>query len=112
MIYAKAHDQTVADDYYAAMGRIEQRLEIIPVETKETPVPETEKTELLTLTDQLAQPELSLEMRLLLVAQLCAILRRDTRTRPVSEIPMPVAIDPVKIDCESANEGCYAALGP
>jgi site-specific recombinase XerD len=31
MIYAKAHDQTVADDYYAAMGRIEQRLEIVPV---------------------------------------------------------------------------------
>ena len=27
MIYARAHDQTVADDYFAAMARIEQRLE-------------------------------------------------------------------------------------
>jgi integrase len=27
MIYARVHDRTVADDYYAAMDRIEQRLE-------------------------------------------------------------------------------------
>ncbi len=26
MIYARAHDQTVEQDYYAAMSRIEQRL--------------------------------------------------------------------------------------
>jgi site-specific recombinase XerD len=30
MIYARAHDQTVAEDYFAAMQRVEQRLEIIP----------------------------------------------------------------------------------
>jgi len=30
MIYARAHDQTVADDYFAAMERVEQRLEIAP----------------------------------------------------------------------------------
>lgn len=32
IIYAKAHDQTVADDYFAAMQRVEQRLEIVPSE--------------------------------------------------------------------------------
>ena len=30
MIYARAHDQTVAEDYFAAMERVEQRLEIVP----------------------------------------------------------------------------------
>ena len=28
MVYARAHDQTVADDYFAAMQRVEQRLQI------------------------------------------------------------------------------------
>jgi hypothetical protein len=28
MIYVRAHDQTVAEDYFAAMGRVEQRLEL------------------------------------------------------------------------------------
>jgi site-specific recombinase XerD len=31
MIYARAHDQTVAEDYFTAMQRVEQRLEIVPV---------------------------------------------------------------------------------
>jgi integrase/recombinase XerD len=30
MIYARVHDRTVADDYYAAMDRIEQRLDVSP----------------------------------------------------------------------------------
>jgi hypothetical protein len=30
MIYARAHDQTVAEDYFTAMERVEQRLEIVP----------------------------------------------------------------------------------
>src|ERR1700690_3792242 len=34
MIYARAHDQTVADDYFAAMERVEQRMEIVPVQQK------------------------------------------------------------------------------
>jgi len=28
MIYAKAHDQTVAEDYFAAMEKVEQRIQI------------------------------------------------------------------------------------
>ena len=30
MVYARVHDQTVADDYYSAMERVEQRLQIAP----------------------------------------------------------------------------------
>ena len=41
MIYARAHDQTVADDYFAAMQRVEQRLEIM-LAPKEVAKPETE----------------------------------------------------------------------
>jgi hypothetical protein len=112
MIYAKAHDQTVADDYYAAMGRIEQRLEIVPVEPEDPPEPEPDQDTLLSLTEQLAQPELSLETRLILVAQMRAILRRETNVVPVGEMPTPIAIDPGLICCESAVEGSCAALGP
>jgi site-specific recombinase XerD len=31
MIYARAHDRTVAEDYFAAMSKVEQRLEMIPL---------------------------------------------------------------------------------
>lgn len=41
MIYACAHDQTVAEDYFAAMQRVEQRLDIVPA-PKEEPKPENE----------------------------------------------------------------------
>jgi len=112
MIYAKAHDQTVADDYYAAMGRIEQRLEIVPVEPEDQPEPDPEQEELLSLTEHLAQPELSLEARLLLVAQMRAILRREASVMAVGEMPISVVIDPVPIDCERAVEGSCAPLGP
>jgi hypothetical protein len=30
MIYARAHDQTVAEDYFAAMQRVEERMNILP----------------------------------------------------------------------------------
>lgn len=35
MIYAHAYDQTVAEDYFAAMQRVEQRLDIIPAPKEE-----------------------------------------------------------------------------
>jgi hypothetical protein len=111
MIYAKTHDQTVADDYNAAMSRIEQRLEIVPVDVEESPHPEPEQAELLSLTEQLAQPELSLEMRLLLVAQMRAILRREGRAAPVEEMPIPAMIDPALIDCERAVMGAVEREG-
>lgn len=42
MIYARAHDQTVADDYFAAMKRVEERLDISSGEPE--PEPATEPT--------------------------------------------------------------------
>lgn len=30
MVYARAHDQTAAEEYFAAMQRVEQRLDIVP----------------------------------------------------------------------------------
>ena len=92
LIYARAHDQTVADDYFAAMQRIEQRLEIASAESTEegkyeiVKVPERAKA--IQLTDQLALPELCLEERLDIVAQLRELfgLERDFAP-PVGQEP-------------------------
>ena len=75
MIYARAHDQTVADDYFAAMQRVEQRLEIAPPEPSEL-VKEPEHAQLLGLVEQLAQPELCFPARLEIVDQLRQALGR------------------------------------
>ncbi len=34
MVYAHAHDRTIAEDYFAAIQRVEQRLEIVPAPQK------------------------------------------------------------------------------
>ena len=75
MIYARAYDQTVADDYYMAMGSVEQRLELIgePQEKPET-VLESEREQLLALSEQLAEPGISEEKRLDLVMRLRLVL--------------------------------------
>ena len=73
MIYARAHDQTVADDYFAAIQRIEQRLEIGPElenETNHEIVKVLERTRMMQLTEQLALPELCFNDRLRIAAQL------------------------------------------
>jgi Phage integrase family len=69
MIYARAHDQTVAEDYFAAMSRVEQRLEIAPVAEPEPKdedevVKVPEPAQLLAWVEQLALPELCQEERL------------------------------------------------
>lgn len=76
MGYAKVHDRTVADDYFAAMEVVEQRLDVSPPE-EETPVEpmtEPERQVLLVIADQLAEPELSQELRLVLAAQIRQVL--------------------------------------
>lgn len=77
MIYARAYDQTVADDYFAAMSRVEQRMEITPLPkpVEEKPqeyevVKEQEKIQIVTWLEQLALPELCQEERLEIVEQL------------------------------------------
>jgi integrase/recombinase XerC len=68
MVYARAHDQAVAEDYFAAMLRVEQRLEIAPV-TEQQPKAKNEvvnvpaRGQLLAWVEQLAQPELGQEER-------------------------------------------------
>jgi site-specific recombinase XerD len=74
MIYARAHDQTVADDYFAAMQRIEQRLEIAPAEVitedKYEIVNVQERMRAIQLTEQLVLPELCFDERMNIAVQL------------------------------------------
>ena len=88
MVYAKAHDQTVEADYFAAMGRIEQRLELVEEEKKD-PVTVTESThgQLRSLAEQLFIPEMTLERRLEIAAQMCGLLGAAS---PEDWIPPPV----------------------
>jgi len=75
MIYARAYDQTVEADYFAAMGRIEQRLQISPQpESVEPLITMEEKTQILLLVEGLANPEADLEQRLRLLEQIRGLL--------------------------------------
>lgn len=78
MVYARAHDATVEADYFAAMSRVEQRLDLVGqlAETPE-PVGESERGQLRALAEQLFIPELSYEMRLEIAVQMRALLERD-----------------------------------
>ena len=67
MIYARAYEQSVAEDYFSAMQRVERRLDIVPPE----PVPETKTetvqlqvTQLANWAERLAMPELGQRERL------------------------------------------------
>ena len=98
MIYARAHDQTVADDYFAAMQRVEKRLEIAPQESKEDEnVREPQQAQMLVWVEQLAQPELCFPARLEIVAQLRQALgwvavsaEVECKVAQVSEHPPPL----------------------
>ncbi len=73
MLYARAHDQTVADDYFAAMQRAEERLDILPEtkpKTNDKVVKVPEPTKVLQLIKRLEVPELCLEERLVISLQL------------------------------------------
>lgn len=67
MIYARAHDLTVEADYFAAISRVEERLELAGAVELCAPAVDSE---LLEMVDQLAVPELSQERRLELVLRL------------------------------------------
>jgi integrase len=80
LIYARAHDQTVADDYYRAMGSVEKRLELLDQpEEQERPVTEDERGQILALAEKLAEPELNEETRLVIAAQIRLVLLGETR---------------------------------
>ena len=62
----RAPDETVADDFYAAMQRVEKRLELVTVEEGEN-MGDVNVQDLL---DKLAQPLLGVEERLSIVGRL------------------------------------------
>jgi len=66
MIYARVHDRSLADDYYAAMTRIEQAVDV----SGDADAPAAKQTQVLELVNRLAEPQLNVELRLSLVAQL------------------------------------------
>ena len=66
MIYARAHDQTVADDYFTAMQRVERRLqgnEVVKVQH-----------DWMELVQKLEEPELCFEERVSITTELREIL--------------------------------------
>jgi len=98
LIYAKAHDQIVADDYFAAMERVEQRLEIVPPnhETEYETVNVQESTKVLQLIERLELPELHLEERLDIAGQLRKILgaaHRNALPEKVVTMSIPTNFD-------------------
>ena len=78
MIYARVHDQTVADDYYSAMERVEQRLDVDPP-PQPGPAGESltgdQREQLLGLAVPLAEPNLPVETRFELVDRMCLLLK-------------------------------------
>lgn len=96
MIYARAHDQTVAEDYFAAMERVEQRLEIVPLR-QEKPVADItprhfdtlsatpEYEQVLALAEELALPDLSLDGRLAIAQRLRELFGAEHEHSPPKE---------------------------
>lgn len=96
MIYARAHDQSVAEDYFAAMQRVEERLEIVPPKQEE-PVTETtpkrfdtlsatpEYEQVLVLAEELSRPELSLDERLAIAQRLRELFGAENALAPPEE---------------------------
>jgi hypothetical protein len=77
MIYTRAHDQTVADDYFAAMQRVEERLEIVSLKLEED-IEDVKVQEpagkVFQLIERLKLPELCYEERLSITSQLKEVL--------------------------------------
>ena len=80
MIYARVHDQTVAEDYYAAMGSVERRLALAEDEKQPGRLQESEREQVLAIAAQLAQPEVDHNMRMDLAQQICLILAGTSLT--------------------------------
>ena len=86
MIYARAHDQTVAEDDFAAMERVEQRLEILPKpkqKTEDEVVKVQEPTKALQLIERLEMLELCYEERLDITLQLRKLFGAVQELEPV-----------------------------
>jgi hypothetical protein len=89
MVYARVHDQTVADDYYAAMREVEKRLDLPAQKEVSAPIGESERIHLLELTTQLEQPVLNLNARLEIAAQMREALGYPT----VYSLPISISVE-------------------
>lgn len=100
MTYARVHDQTVADDFYAAMQTIEGQMALLapPLPPAEPPSPQADDSQLLALTRRLAVPRLSDPERLALVNRLWALLVAEAG---------PVGPDLDRPADDSPTEVCY-----
>ncbi len=88
MIYARAHDQTVAEDYFSAMQRVEERLEIVSPKREESAVeinPKPEYAQVLALAEELSLPEISLDGRLAIAARLRELFGAEQTLSPPNE---------------------------
>jgi len=83
MVYARAHDQNVAEDYFSAMSRVEQRLNIVPGHDVE------EGGQVLVWIERLALPELGYGERLEIARGLRQALVSSTSTSV--SIPMQMS---------------------
>ena len=75
MIYARVHDDVVADDYYKAMEVVENRLDHFDTNQKSIDhINDCERRQLLSMVNHLAQPELSSRARDETLANMLRIL--------------------------------------
>jgi len=94
MIYARVHDQTVADDYYTAMSQVEKRLDLFGTqEDTSISIGDDERSLLLKLTIQLKEPELNLDARLNIIAQMCEMLACPKIDPPVYSFSAPILVE-------------------
>lgn len=85
MIFARAYDQTVEEDYFQSMSSVEKRLELLDgLEEEEKTVSERAREALLTLMKQLIAPDMSLEMHLELAERLRTVLVGTGNIEPTS----------------------------
>ncbi len=102
MIYARVHNRTVADDYYAAMAQIEKSLDPAALDQRVESGQVSavnERALLLELVSRLAEPQLGLDARLDLVEQMRRVLRHE----PPAQLEYPI---------DGAGAAAYAALAP
>jgi hypothetical protein len=78
LTYARAHDQTVAEDYYTAMSSVERRLDLGDKLKRQTKNIQADvREQLLLLTEALTETFISLENRLDIVTSILGLLKGD-----------------------------------
>jgi hypothetical protein len=79
MSYARAHDHTVADDYYTAMASVEEQLDFLGDQQDESTLPLNgdERARILEFADRLARPDIGYTERIAVVTQIKRVLASE-----------------------------------